>query len=704
MNNNNLPTAWGQQDNDLPAAWSNPELVKKPIPSVQTQSTQPQPMQQQATPSAMPVPISTEPDFVAREPVAVYAERDDEQAGTVVPTTDTMANTISDIAKVGANAFGAITSKVKSATAVAERPAKPQQSSVTVADDDSEKVAQEMTTLYGIESVPMQPPVLHPAQPIPPPAISSFEPAPAPVQSPVEEDNPIRRLNNQSIPAQRKGNPLVVPLVIVVMLLVGVGGFFGWQMLSGDDDVTDSGGTSAGLGSTGENPDMSWEEAYLELVHEWESSYKNTAYGLGYIDDNDIPELYMYSNESPIERERLYTYHEGAVVVLSDSESPSDMDYHFLVCYVERGGLINFNSYDSGSDIRGPRIAKLEDGELVEVVGIVDDWEDLDNFFEEWMSPHDWTDAYGEQTKSYTEIVALLGGEVDNTEPTPNVADESWREAYLGVIHEWEQEYENSNYWLFYIDDNDVPELYTFCGWFNWAKSNLYTYHNGDIILLNQNNGEGDWILSGYTEKEGLTWHSLNSGGEGFRIFEFEKGNYNLIETFSAGRDIMINDEAVSSVEWENRLNEHKHGGISVDYHEFRKHFNYDFGYNYAEIVTLLGGEVEETIPPSTTLSPTTTASETTQSPNNADCGFCEAMVWCEEHQGRPHQPFEYCDGCYSPTTECRCMNNNTCNRCGSNFVNCDCTWCDNCGWSMPHGFCGAWDCSVGCTGCPICT
>ena len=391
MNNNGLPQGWGEQSaNENPWA-NNPPPKLPPKQSIPTSQQSAQPIQQTAQ-TVQPIQQSVQSAQTTEntsEPVYSEQTVSDSPSSSGLPKINLLNVSLPNIPKPKLPSF----------------PRKAVQGEA-VSGSEEYDVTAEMSALFEEEEMPIQT---------------------APT---VEESNPIRQIH-QDVP-KKKGNPLVVPFVVAILLLVGIGGYFGYGYFFGEDDVVDSSGGTAGTSGT---------------------------------------------------------------------------------------------------------------------VG-----------------------SSGTVTESEPAIVAPV--------------DESWKEAYLDVIHEWERQYEKARYWLFYIDDNDVPELYI---WFN----RLYTYHEDNVILLHQNDGEDSWIFEGYVEKEGKIWHSLNSGATAFQIFELENGNYNLIETFYCSRDSTINDVAVSVEEWERRLNEHTRGGISIEYgDDFKEHFNGDFGYSYNDIITFLGGEV----------------------------------------------------------------------------------------------------------------
>ncbi|MCR5419626.1 MAG: hypothetical protein K6E98_01305 [Lachnospiraceae bacterium] len=120
------------------------------------------------------------------------------------------------------------------------------------------------------------------------------------------------------------------------------------EEIKDEEEITrDAGGISKE--ATG---DDNWKEAYREIVEIWEEDHgkdDNIKYNLVYIDDDDIPELALFGDDSGWYCIDLYTYIDGesAYVVLIDSYEADEEEMYYTSAgcegkndsYIEKGNM-----------------------------------------------------------------------------------------------------------------------------------------------------------------------------------------------------------------------------------------------------------------------------------------------------------------------------------------------------------------------------
>lgn len=148
----------------------------------------------------------------------------------------------------------------------------------------------------------------------------------------------------------------------------------------------------------------------------------------------------------------------------------------------------------------------------------------------------------------------------------------TWQKAYLSAIDEFKEisnapygtEYE---YALLYIDDNDTPELYILDK--PTGISGLYTYHNGDAILISQAGSERANAFYGYIENKSV-FVTYNSGGMyywGYEIKQLSNGSAAITETVICEDEVYsINDAEVTEKEFEDKLAEYSNQFAEITY------------------------------------------------------------------------------------------------------------------------------------------
>lgn len=136
----------------------------------------------------------------------------------------------------------------------------------------------------------------------------------------------------------------------------------------------------------------------------------------------------------------------------------------------------------------------------------------------------------------------------------------TWQKAYLSAIDEFKEignapygtEYE---YALLYIDADDIPELYIIDK--ITGISGLYTYHNGDAVLVSQAGSARANAFYGYIKNKGI-FVTTNSGGMyywGHEITQLSNGCASITETFTCEDEVYyINDTKVTEKDFEDKL------------------------------------------------------------------------------------------------------------------------------------------------------
>ncbi|MCQ2535527.1 MAG: SH3 domain-containing protein [Lachnospiraceae bacterium] len=153
----------------------------------------------------------------------------------------------------------------------------------------------------------------------------------------------------------------------------------------------------------------------------------------------------------------------------------------------------------------------------------------------------------GETTQVPQETIELQEDttiEKENEEPkqTEQKPDESWKDAYLPIVKQWQADHGNDasiGYDLIYIDDNDVPELVLACDDNAWYAYDIYTCIDGEAVKLvyeDDNSNEDTYVSSGcegkgdsYVEKSGIVIFS--SGMMGTRCANGYKLDGNVLKS-----------------------------------------------------------------------------------------------------------------------------------------------------------------------------
>ncbi|MCM1008769.1 MAG: LPXTG cell wall anchor domain-containing protein [Ruminococcus flavefaciens] len=203
---------------------------------------------------------------------------------------------------------------------------------------------------------------------------------------------------------------------------------------------------------------------------------------------------------------------------------------------------------------------------------------------------------------------------------------DSWQKDYLEVIANYSPEsYPDATFELFYINEDDIPELYVETGDFAEGVK-LYTYYdNQPVLCLEASYRCTLWLHSsknGYFSEA----YGVSAGYETFyNIIKLENGICNRIYEFYHDGRIMadsthdiytINGEEVSQEEFESREAE-----MNAEYSLISDYIDRDpvNKYSYYDMYKYLSGEIVsvETTEPSSTSAPNETDSSVIDSSDN---------------------------------------------------------------------------------------
>lgn len=109
-----------------------------------------------------------------------------------------------------------------------------------------------------------------------------------------------------------------------------------------------------------------WQEAYIEVIKE--SQNDSSAYLLHYIDDDEIPELYMWDNQHQCYA--LYTYYEESILCNKWRDRES------IWFYSDRNGYF-WSTYSTNAAYRYTILHKLENGSCSDVYSFCIDRSDM---------------------------------------------------------------------------------------------------------------------------------------------------------------------------------------------------------------------------------------------------------------------------------------------------------------------------------------
>ncbi len=181
------------------------------------------------------------------------------------------------------------------------------------------------------------------------------------------------------------------------------------------------------------------------------------------------------------------------------------------------------------------------------------------------------------------------------TEPTTEAAteaqdDDSWKEAYVTEITRFESQNltENSDfgYALYYIDEDDIPELYMLSKTTGVAA--ICGFYNGQLICVSESGSARDNHFVRCIEYDGIFWTSYSSGAEysGYTFYEYKDGQVSQFMTMD------YNEGTYSYTETGSEriiITEDEFYRMHTEYSQ--KGFVWDYLLTHAEVVGSIQGE-----------------------------------------------------------------------------------------------------------------
>lgn len=308
-----------------------------------------------------------------------------------------------------------------------------------------------------------------------------------------------------------------------------------------------------------------WQKAYLSAIDEFKV-VGNAPYGteyeyaLLYIDDDEIPELYIIDRATGIGG--LYTYYNGEAMLVSQAGSARANAFYG---YIKNKGI--FVTYNNGGVYYwSNEINQLSNGcaSITKNFNCIDEEYYIDDTK---VTGKEFEDSFAKYSDQFTEITYCSEFKIKRS---LKGISETWQNAYIEQINE-NQFKSEMEYALVYIDNDDIPELVIGdacdhrCG-------GLYTYVNDDISELTYLTLR--YCIDGYIEKKGIFgichWWSP-SGEEGYDIFQIESGTATQTDAFlkkyTDEKDVYtINEKEVSESEYQSAYEKRSAQFVEVTY------------------------------------------------------------------------------------------------------------------------------------------
>lgn len=119
----------------------------------------------------------------------------------------------------------------------------------------------------------------------------------------------------------------------------------------------------------------------------------------------------------------------------------------------------------------------------------------------------------------------------------------TWQKAYISQVNML-SENDDYEYSLIYVDNNNIPELYTSCK--SHEDGKMYTYYDNEIKYVQDFGTSFENAFCGYIEKEG-TFLTSATGVTGYSIdiYKLENGSATVTDTFSCDygtKTFFVND------------------------------------------------------------------------------------------------------------------------------------------------------------------
>lgn len=335
---------------------------------------------------------------------------------------------------------------------------------------------------------------------------------------------------------------------------------------SREENVESSSGEDIGQISVEEMEEWIFQSPYARAYYDYLQEYiasctpaekRLLRFGLVFIDEDDVPELLIFPDNSHAAGVEVYSYTRDRVVGLGEFGSFGNMQY------VKRGGMIfstfmgqgesnsDFFHMEDGqamlvSNLRDwPDYSKLEEGEYEEFYEIDEHSVTKDVYQAKWEELYDSQEyvliGYEDGIPlNETELLPALAQAIENLlwkRESPQMLGQVSEQtealkAYAKTLAEYaENEYAQPyRFSLIYLDEDDTPELVIFTGEIHMDGANLYIYEQGQSVYVGI---FGQWGAAGYQEKKGIIFHEYDQGGHGYTgICKIDGAEVTLLQEF----------------------------------------------------------------------------------------------------------------------------------------------------------------------------
>lgn len=312
-----------------------------------------------------------------------------------------------------------------------------------------------------------------------------------------------------------------------------------------------------------------YAKAYYDFLQECISARTvgpEYRFALTFIDDNEIPELLLFRDDSHAAGVEVYTYNQDQIVMLGEFGSFGNLQY------VEREGMIL--SHFMGQGEANSDFFLLEDGEA-RLVSCLHSWPDHSGFsktgeYREFYEIDEipvtedvfqarWDELYDSQ--EYVLIGYENGTPLKETELLPTLAQAIenllWKRDSELVLKQVSRQAQTLNAYaaaladikgearfsLIYLDDDDTPELVVFDGDSHIDGASLYVCEQGEAVYVGR---YGEWGTAIYQAGKGIIFHDYEHGGHGI-------GSVHQID---GTEDILLQEFQFQQLELEDDLEE----------------------------------------------------------------------------------------------------------------------------------------------------
>lgn len=335
---------------------------------------------------------------------------------------------------------------------------------------------------------------------------------------------------------------------------------------SREENVESSSGEDIGQISVEEMEEWIFQSPYARAYYDYLQEYiasctpaekRLLRFGLVFIDEDNVPELLIFPDNSHAAGVEVYSYTRDRVVGLGEFGSFGNMQY------VKRGGMIfstfmgqgesnsDFFHMEDGqamlvSNLRDwPDYSKLEEGEYEEFYEIDEHSVTKDIYQAKWEELYDSQEyvLIGYENGiplNETELLPALAQAIENLlwkRESPQMLGQVSEQtealkAYAKTLAEYaENEYAQPyRFSLIYLDEDDTPELVIFTGDIHMDGANLYIYEQGQSVYVGI---FGQWGAAGYQEKKGIIFHEYDQGGHGYTgVCKIDGAEVTLLQEF----------------------------------------------------------------------------------------------------------------------------------------------------------------------------